>query len=32
VSLMYQNPKPDFSANAAVGLTCRPFLIGKLKL
>jgi nucleoside-diphosphate-sugar epimerase len=32
VSLMYQNPKPDFSANAAVGLTCRPFQIGKLKL
>lgn len=24
VSLMYQNPKPDFSANAAVGLNCRP--------
>ena len=25
VSLMYQNPKPDFSANAAAGLVCRPF-------
>jgi len=25
VSLMYQNPKPDFSANAEAGLACRPF-------
>ncbi|HEV2319827.1 MAG TPA: NAD-dependent epimerase/dehydratase family protein [Verrucomicrobiae bacterium] len=25
VSLMYQNPAPDFSPNAALGLTCRPF-------
>jgi nucleoside-diphosphate-sugar epimerase len=25
VSLMYQNPSPDFSANAGVGLQCRPF-------
>jgi nucleoside-diphosphate-sugar epimerase len=25
VSLMYQNPAPDFSANAGVGLVCRPF-------
>jgi nucleoside-diphosphate-sugar epimerase len=25
VSLMYQNPTPDFSANAGVGLVCRPF-------
>jgi nucleoside-diphosphate-sugar epimerase len=25
VSLMYQNPAPDFSANAAAGLVCRPF-------
>ncbi|HTV63632.1 MAG TPA: NAD(P)-dependent oxidoreductase [Verrucomicrobiae bacterium] len=24
VSLMYQNPNPDFSMNAGVGLTCRP--------
>jgi hypothetical protein len=24
VSLMYQNPSPDFSANAGVGLRCRP--------
>lgn len=32
VSLMYQNPKPDFSANSQVGLICRPFEIEKLKL
>jgi nucleoside-diphosphate-sugar epimerase len=25
VSLMYQNPCPDFSANATVGLNCRAF-------
>lgn len=25
VSLIYQNPRPDFSANATVGLVCRPF-------
>ena len=25
VSLMYQNPGPDFSPNAAAGLDCRPF-------
>lgn len=25
VSLIYQNPAPDFSANAGVGLICRPF-------
>lgn len=25
VSLIYQNPRPDFSANAQVGLVCRPF-------
>jgi nucleoside-diphosphate-sugar epimerase len=25
VSLMYQNPAPDFSANAKTGLVCRPF-------
>jgi nucleoside-diphosphate-sugar epimerase len=25
VSLMYQNPTPDFSPNAALGLVCRPF-------
>jgi nucleoside-diphosphate-sugar epimerase len=25
VSLMYQNPKPDFSENSKVGLVCRPF-------
>jgi nucleoside-diphosphate-sugar epimerase len=27
VSLMYQNLAPDFSANARVGLVCRPFEI-----
>lgn len=32
VSLMYQNPQPDFSANVAAGLICRPFEIEKLKL
>jgi hypothetical protein len=32
VSLMNQNPSPDFFANAAVGLVCRPFQIEKLKL
>ncbi len=32
VSLMHQNPAPDFSANAEVGLICRPLEIGKLKL
>jgi nucleoside-diphosphate-sugar epimerase len=31
VSLMYQNPSPDFSANSDVGLNCRPFEIEKLK-
>lgn len=25
VSLIYQNPSPDFSANAKAGLVCRPF-------
>ena len=30
VSLMYQNPKPDFSANAGVGLVCRPFQIDQI--
>ena len=25
VSLMHQNPAPDFSANAVVGPVCRPF-------
>jgi nucleoside-diphosphate-sugar epimerase len=32
VSLMHQNPKPDFSANAKIGLVCRPFQIEKLRL
>jgi nucleoside-diphosphate-sugar epimerase len=27
VSLMYQNPRPDFSPNASEGLSCRPFEI-----
>jgi nucleoside-diphosphate-sugar epimerase len=31
-SLMHQNPKPDFSPNAAAGLICRPFEIQKLRL
>jgi nucleoside-diphosphate-sugar epimerase len=25
ISLLHQNPAPDFSANAAAGLVCRPF-------
>ncbi|HZL12724.1 MAG TPA: NAD(P)-dependent oxidoreductase [Verrucomicrobiae bacterium] len=25
ISLMHQNPSPDFSANANIGLNCRPF-------
>ncbi len=28
VSLMHQNPAPDFSANAQAGLVCRPFQRG----
>jgi len=32
VSLMYQNPKPDFSANREAGLVCRPFQVEQLKL
>ena len=32
VSLMHQNPSPDFSANARAGLICRPFEIEKLRL
>jgi nucleoside-diphosphate-sugar epimerase len=32
VSLMHQNPKPDFSPNAAAGLICRPLEIQKLRL
>jgi nucleoside-diphosphate-sugar epimerase len=31
VSLMHQNPAPDFSANAGAGLVCRPFQIETLK-
>jgi len=30
VSLMCQNPKPDFSQNAASGLSCRPFRVEAL--
>jgi len=30
VSLMHQNPSPDFSINSKVGLVCRPFEIEKL--
>jgi nucleoside-diphosphate-sugar epimerase len=32
VSLMHQNPAPDFSANTEIGLACRPFEIAKLQL
>jgi nucleoside-diphosphate-sugar epimerase len=32
VSLMYQNPYPDFSPNVSAGLVCRPFQAGKLAL
>jgi nucleoside-diphosphate-sugar epimerase len=32
VSLMHQNPNPDFSPNAPAGLVCRPFEIEKLRL
>jgi nucleoside-diphosphate-sugar epimerase len=32
ISLMHQNPNPDFSTNAGIGLTCRPFQIEKLQL
>jgi hypothetical protein len=32
VSLMHQNPAPDFSPNAAAGLICRPFEVDKLRL
>jgi nucleoside-diphosphate-sugar epimerase len=31
VSLMNQNPSPDFSMNSKAGLACRPFEIGKLQ-
>ena len=31
VSLMHQNPAPDFSANSKAGLVCRPFQIEKLQ-
>jgi len=32
VSLMNQNPKPDFSANSKIGLDCRPFEVEKLRI
>ncbi|HTR43019.1 MAG TPA: NAD-dependent epimerase/dehydratase family protein [Pseudomonadales bacterium] len=31
ISFIYQDPAPDFSDNARVGLTCRPFDIQSLK-
>jgi nucleoside-diphosphate-sugar epimerase len=31
VSLMYQNPKPDFSGNAKAGVACRAFNLQTLK-
>jgi nucleoside-diphosphate-sugar epimerase len=31
VSLIYQNPAPDFSANSKYGLVCRPFNVQALK-
>jgi nucleoside-diphosphate-sugar epimerase len=31
VSLMYQNPAPNFSVNTSLGLTCRPFDANQLK-
>lgn len=31
VSLMYQNPAPDFAPNASLGLVCRPFNVQALK-
>lgn len=31
VSLMHQNPFPDFSPNATIGLTCRPFDVQQMK-
>ena len=32
ISLMHQNPRPDFAPNARAGLACRPFDIGGLTL
>ncbi|MGA2787819.1 MAG: NAD-dependent epimerase/dehydratase family protein [Verrucomicrobiota bacterium] len=32
VSLMHQNPSPDFSPNAQAGLVCRPFQVEQLEL
>jgi nucleoside-diphosphate-sugar epimerase len=32
VSLMHQNPFPDFSPNAAIGLTCRPLDLQKMNI
>jgi hypothetical protein len=32
VSLMNQNPQPDFSANSKIGLICRSFEIEKLRI
>lgn len=32
LSLMYPNPLPDFSSNAALGFACRPFRVEEVKL
>jgi len=32
LSLMHQNPAPDFSPNRPTGLVCRPFAVEKLRL
>lgn len=32
ISLIHQNPSPDFSANAKLGLVCRPFEINSLHI
>jgi nucleoside-diphosphate-sugar epimerase len=32
VGMIYQNPQPDFSANASIGLVCRPFEISETHL
>ena len=32
VSLMHQNPRPDFEPNAEAGLVCRPFRVTDLRL
>jgi len=32
ISLMHQNPRPDFGPNAGAGLVCRPFQVETLQL